>query len=138
MMKKLALIFGLFFFAFIGNSFAQNSAVRACLASGFVGSNGTIKSGIMTAQLGLMLKHSRAMDSDDYCSIRKFTMYYTPKGGDAVKVENIGARFSEKALIYVKQAKEGDVFTFTEIKISCPTLTNGGNVPVSTLTITVQ
>lgn len=81
--------------------------------------DGSMKSGEFRAQLGL-LPTLENFDFEATCKIQSYTLYYTRKREDPVKIEGRGGRFSGKVAQAVRQAKPGDSYAFTEVKAKCP------------------
>lgn len=89
--------------------------------------DGFIKSGTFRVQRGLY-PELKNFDFETNCKIQSYTLFYTKKQGDPVKVDVTGGAFTGRAGQYVKSAKAGDSFIFTEVKARCPGDTKGRRV----------
>ncbi len=86
--------------------------------------DGLMGSGEFKAQLGL-LPVLENFDFKAKCDINSYTLFFTPKRKDTVKLNGTGNRFSGKVALAVKKAKPGDQYAFTDVKAKCP----GDTVP---------
>ena len=89
--------------------------------------DGTIRSAEFRVQQGF-IPDMKDFVFDARCNIQSYTLFYTPKGGDPIRVTGRGNRFSGEVDGYVKQAKAGDDYVFTEVKAKCPGDTHGRRV----------
>lgn len=89
--------------------------------------DGFIKSGTFRVQRGLYPKLEN-FDFKAKCKIQSYTLFYTKKQGDPVKVDVVGGAFTGRAGQYVKSAKAGDSFIFTDVKAKCPGHSSGRRV----------
>lgn len=81
--------------------------------------DGFIKSGTFRVQKGLY-PELKNFDFKTQCKIQSYTLFYTKKQGDPVKVDVNGGAFTGRAGEYVRTAKAGDSFVFTDVKARCP------------------
>ncbi|MGH1336414.1 MAG: GldM family protein [Aureispira sp.] len=88
---------------------------------------GFIKSGRFKVQRGLYPKLEN-FDFGAKCKIQSYTLFYTKKQGDPVKVDVTGGAFTGRAGQYVQKAKAGDSFIFTDVKARCPGDSRGRRV----------
>jgi hypothetical protein len=89
--------------------------------------DGIMKSGKWRAQIGLN-PELKNFDFGARCSIQSYTMYYTPKRKDVVKLRGEGLRFKGDILKFVRKAKPGDQYLFTDVKCKCPSDVAGRDV----------
>lgn len=89
--------------------------------------DGFIKSGTFRIQRGLNSKLEN-FDFETDCRVQSYTLFYTKKNGDPVKVDVTGGAFTGRAGAYVKSAKAGDSFVFTNVKARCPGDSRGRRV----------
>jgi len=81
--------------------------------------NGNISAAEFKAQLGL-IAWLDDFEFDAKCKITSFTLYYTPKRKDAVVLKGKRGRFVNDIKQVVQQAKSGDSYAFTDVKVKCP------------------
>ena len=67
-------------------------------------------------------------DFKTQCKIQSYTLYYEKKNGDPVRVDIVGGGFTGRAGEYVKKARPGDKFVFTDVKARCPGDSRGRRV----------
>jgi hypothetical protein len=80
---------------------------------------GNITAAEFKAQLGL-IAWLDDFDFDAKCSIDSYTLYYTAKRKDPVKLSARGGPFKGMVNKIIKQADSGDQYTFTDVKVKCP------------------
>lgn len=145
-MKKLAIIFGLLFSLSLGNTFAQNNSnstkqftpqAKVSLSNGV--SEGTLTAAEVRALTGF------AVDMGDFpkeCTVWSYNLYYKPVGQDQA-VPLLGCRGNEfmdsaqSVQKAISQAKSGDEYIFTKIKVGAAGMKAGIKVNDS-IKITVQ
>lgn len=81
--------------------------------------DGQIKSSEFKTQLGLIALLEN-FDYDAKCNVQSYNLTYTRKRQDAISISGKGARFAGEVLNAVRQAKPGDQYSFTEMKVRCP------------------
>jgi hypothetical protein len=54
------------------------------------------------------------------CQIASYDLVLTRKGGNIVRLHNIGANYSREVQELINQAKSGDEYAFENIKVRCP------------------
>ncbi len=67
-------------------------------------------------------------DFEANCKIQSYVLYYEKKNGDPVRVDVTGGNFTGRAGQYVKNARPGDKFVFTDVKARCPGDSRGRRV----------
>lgn len=80
--------------------------------------DGMISSSEFKAQLGLTAV-LEDFDYDAKCKVQSYTVLYTRKRQDPVLMEGKGGRFSGKISSAIRQAKPGDQYSFTDVKVRC-------------------
>jgi gliding motility-associated GldM-like protein len=75
-------------------------------------------------------------DFDATCAIMGYSLTYVAKRQDPVESVNAGARYNDKSLRLVQNAKPGDIYYFDEVKAKCP----GDNVgrPINSLVFKIK
>ena len=81
--------------------------------------DGQISSGEFKAQAGLSAPLEN-FDIDARCQIKSYHLSYIRKRQDAVSLKGSGARFVGDVASAISQAKPGDQYSFTEMKVRCP------------------
>ena len=81
--------------------------------------DGLMGSGEFKAQPGLTANLDN-FDMDLNCTIQSYTLYYVCKRCDAVEMQGRGGRFTGQISRVIRQAKPGDQYAFTDVKVRCP------------------
>ncbi len=81
--------------------------------------DGLMGSGEFKAQPGLTANLDN-FDMDLKCTIQSYTLYYVCKRCDAVEMQGSGGRFTGQISTAIRQAKPGDQYAFTNVKVRCP------------------
>lgn len=81
--------------------------------------DGSIKSQDFKTQLGLIALLEN-FDYDAKCVVQSYDVTYTRKRQDPISIQGKGGRFAGEVLNVVRQAKPGDQYSFTEMKVRCP------------------
>jgi hypothetical protein len=81
--------------------------------------DGMVSSSNFKAQVGLTAV-LEDFDYDAKCQVQSYNVIYTRKRQDPVLMEGKGGRFSGQVANAVRQAKPGDLYSFTEVKVRCP------------------
>ncbi len=81
--------------------------------------DGSFRSGEFRVQRGLYPELEN-FDFGVKCKIQSYTLFYTPKRKDPIKVDVNGGGFLGRAGEYVRSASPGDSFVFTNVKAKCP------------------
>ena len=81
--------------------------------------DGAVRKAEFRVQQGLIPK-LKDFAFDAKCDIQSYTLFYTPKGGDPIRVTGSGRRFAGQVANYVRKANAGDSYIFTEMKAKCP------------------
>lgn len=81
--------------------------------------DGMMSSNEFKAQPGLIAVLEN-FDYDAKCQVQYYTVNYTRKRQDAVLIEGKGGRFSGQVAEAIRQAKPGDQYSFTNVKVRCP------------------
>jgi len=81
--------------------------------------NGLIGSGEFRAQVGLSANLEN-FDMDARCVIQSYTLFYVRKYSDPIGLRGTGGRFTGRISSVIRQAKPGDQYSFTEVKVRCP------------------
>ncbi|CAA6799249.1 MAG: Unknown protein [uncultured Aureispira sp.] len=81
-------------------------------------SGGLISSEEMKGPAGLSAQVN-GFDFPIKCHVQSYTLFYTRKNKDAVRINGLGGRFTGKALSAIKQAKSGDSYAFVNVKVRC-------------------
>jgi hypothetical protein len=81
--------------------------------------DGLMGSGEFRAQPGLMANLDN-FDMDMNCTIQSYTLYYVCKRCDPIELQGSGNRFTGMISNVIRQAKPGDQYVFTEVKVRCP------------------
>ncbi|CAA6798516.1 MAG: Gliding motility protein GldM [uncultured Aureispira sp.] len=81
--------------------------------------DGTISSSLFKAQPGL-LAVVEDFDYDAKCKVHSYKLTYIRKRQDAILMDAKGARFTDKILTFIRQAKPGDLYSFTDVMVLCP------------------
>lgn len=80
--------------------------------------DGMIQSSLFKSQPGLIAL-LEDFDYDATCRIKSYNLTYTRKRQDPILMNGKGGRFAGKVLTSIRQAKPGDQYSFTEIKVLC-------------------
>jgi len=81
--------------------------------------NGSMGSGEFRAQPGLTANLDN-FDMDARCAIQSYTLFYVRKYSDPVGLKGTGGRFTGRISSVIRQAKPGDQYSFTDVKVRCP------------------
>lgn len=80
---------------------------------------GNITAAEFKAQLGLIawLDH---FDFDAHCKVVSYTVHYTPRRSDPISIQGKGGTFQGQVKFITRQAKSGDQYAFTDVRVKCP------------------
>lgn len=81
--------------------------------------NGLMGSGEFKAQPGLTANLEN-FDMDARCAVQSYTLFYVRKYSDPVALKGTGGRFMGRILSAIREAKPGDQYAFTDVKVNCP------------------
>ena len=81
--------------------------------------DGLMGSGEFRAQPGLVANLDN-FDMDMDCAIQSYTLYYVCKRCDPIELQGSGRRFTGMISRVIRQAKPGDQYVFTGVKVRCP------------------
>ena len=81
--------------------------------------DGMISSSEFRAQLGLTAV-LEDFDYDAKCQVQSYTVIYNRVRQDAFSMKATAGRFSGKISSAIRQAKPGDQYSFTDVKVRCP------------------
>lgn len=81
--------------------------------------DGLMGSGEFKAQPGLTANLDN-FDMDMNCTIQSYNLYYVCKRCDPIEMQGTGARFTGRISSVIRQAKPGDQYVFTDVKVRCP------------------
>jgi hypothetical protein len=81
--------------------------------------DGLMGSGEFRAQPGLTANLDN-FDMDMNCVIQSYNLYYVCKRCDPIELQGSGARFTGRISTVIRQAKPGDQYAFTNVKVRCP------------------
>ena len=81
--------------------------------------DGMISSSEFRAQIGLTAI-LEDFDYDAKCQVQSYTVIYNRIRQDAFSMKATAGRFSGKIANVIRQAKPGDQYSFTDIKVRCP------------------
>ena len=82
-------------------------------------SDGAMGVGEFRAQGGVYARMD-GVDFDVRATVDGFDLVRIPAGADPVKITNAGARFTRAARQLISQARSGDYFLFTNVRVSLP------------------
>ncbi|MEM9837906.1 MAG: GldM family protein [Pseudomonadota bacterium] len=80
---------------------------------------GPIGNGEFKAQGGLNAQPHIETAEERACSVIGYDLTYIAKRQDPIVSVNQGARYNAKSQRMVRQAKPGDVFTFSNVRVQC-------------------
>lgn len=101
---------------------------------GTIKEQGSMEAAIFKAYKGIV-PMIQCCGFDARCNIIKFSLVKVGRDGRALRVENLGEKFSEATYNIIQSAQAGDLYWFRKIGCNCP---GNENIEATELTIEIQ